>query len=757
MRRQNHLSAAAWLLCLAIAAWPAAAQSDADANPPPEAPGPAGATVKLNFPESFPLKMFIDYMGERYGTNYIYDQTVASRLVTVKAPSPIPVDSVPTLFESLLAISGFALVPTEVPGTVRIEQVGELSTVALPPSASDAPGVRGRPAVAVTRIFELRHISAKQLEPIVTRYVGQSRASFVPLPGQNLVVVTDFATNMRRIEELIAMVDRPQREVATVFVPIANLDVEELVKQVQELRQGLTRARGVVAGETDPVTILADKRTNQAIIIALPGEAEEVAELVRSLDRSLGLETRVYAFTVASPDHVDSLVKKLIGELAAKRLYKSAVDDEAQLLIATTTPEIHQQIDVLRTSLEAERPPERSPIRFYKLENAKAADVLATLRDIEGQQGLESLTFDGVRAEEQPAEQESYRGPTPEQVNPTARERAGLAALPPSRAEGAVQLTNARILADEATNSLIVIAKPSVHPMYERLIHRLDVRRPQVQIEATVVAIDTTDGFSLGVEILTDAQGDRASTLNFTQFGLSEFDADAGAMTLTPGIGFNGIVLSADIADLVIRALETDSRAKVISKPSVLVNDNATGTLTSENEEPYATVNASGVAGATTSFGGFAAAGTTITVTPQISEGDHLKLEYDIELSSFLDTVTDAGTGADAASLPPARQTNSLASEATIPDGTTIIVGGLTRETKQENIDRVPILGRIPVLEYLFSNRSVTERKTTLFVFIRAVILRDDQFKQLKYLSRDAAGKAEIAGDHPTSEPVAIP
>jgi general secretion pathway protein D len=269
-----------------------------------------------------------------------------------------------------------------------------------------------------------------------------------------------------------------------------------------------------------------------------------------------------------------------------------------------------------------------------------------------------------------------------------------------------------------------------------------------VLIEATIVTIDTSDGFELGVEISrTDEVNDgEGRVLKFSSFGLSTVDPTTGRLTLTPGVGFNGALLSADIADIIIRALETDSRARIVSRPSVLVNDNSEGVLESLSEEPFETVSVSSTGVERTSFGGFAEAGTNIRVRPQISDGDHLVLEYEIELSSFGEDASDA--------LPPARQANTLQSKATIPDGSTIVVGGLTRDSFMEAVDRVPVLGNLPLLEYMFSSRVEDRAQSTLFVFIRAVILRDDKFADLKMLSRGAVGRAELVEGHPASEPV---
>ena len=192
-----------------------------------------------------------------------------------------------------------------------------------------------------------------------------------------------------------------------------------------------------------------------------------------------------------------------------------------------------------------------------------------------------------------------------------------------------------------------------------------------------------------------------------------------------------------------------DSRARVQSAPRVLVNDNAVGLLASIAEQPYSSVNASTTV-ATTSFGGYADAGTTITLTPHISEGDYLQLEYAVELSSF------TGTANSTTGEPPPRQTDRIESKVTIPDGSTIIVGGLTRREDDRDVNAVPILGQIPFLRFLFSSRSHTVTDETLFVFLRPTILRDESFVDLRNLSDGDLRDAGIPTDLPQSRPVVM-
>src|SRR5262249_19218675 len=140
-----------------------------------------------------------------------------------------------------------------------------------------------------------------------------------------------------------------------------------------------------------------------------------------------------------------------------------------------------------------------------------------------------------------------------------------------------------------------------------------------------------------------------------------------------------------------------------------------------------------------TGLGGQAQAGTTITVEPHISEDDYLQLGYTVELSNF------TGTGSNG--LPPPSQKNAVSSSVTIPDGYTIVVGGLSAKNFHQAVDTIPILGEIPLVKYLFGSRTNSSQDTTLFVFIRPVILRDDRFQDLMYISETKATAAGLPGD----------
>ncbi|MBI1368407.1 MAG: hypothetical protein GC162_07100 [Planctomycetes bacterium] len=719
------------------------------------------AFVTLNFPENLDLKVLVDYVSKRLNLNILYDESLANQHVTLQAPSRIPVSSLLGLLESTLRVKGMALIDGDQPGWKRVVQVANLVAI----SGAPGNGAVGNANAVITSVFQLDHSDPTRVDTIIKPFLTQPGGNSFSVDGSKLLIVTDYASNMQRITSLIALADQPQEQVAIEFIPIAHQEAAKLLQQAMNIVRFKSQAMAggqAKPGATAGVELTSDPRTNQIIAVGSKERVADAVKIVKSLDVSLGLSTKIYQFKVASPDRIDKLLAELIGPVDAGRLYHSAVDEEGRFLVVTATPEIHERVESLKRDMDVTPTEAESPIRFYKLQNADAADVLETLGALEG--GESSSHQDSSR--KQDAGDESIAGSNiNQQASPT-----GAPAAPPqgysnsaesaphgltpmsdgdaSKKQGVttVRSKRATITADVNTNSIIIIAKPDVQSIFEKLIRQLDQRRPQVLIEATVVVLDTSNDFSLGVELGQSAAIDGGrNALVFSSFGLSTINPSTAAVSLIPGVGFNGAILDTKVADLVIQALKSDSHAKVVSTPRILVNDNAKGTLDSISEEPYTSVNASTTV-STTSFSGYVKAGTTINVKPHISEGDHLTLQYAVELNSF--------TGKGTNGIPPPRQTTSIESHVTVPDGFTVVVGGLHRTDDSSTLDAIPFLGEVPVLKHLFQKQTDTRSDSTLFVFIRPIILRDDQFADLKFISSGQLDKAELPGDFPTSEPL---
>ena len=227
---------------------------------------------------------------------------------------------------------------------------------------------------------------------------------------------------------------------------------------------------------------------------------------------------------------------------------------------------------------------------------------------------------------------------------------------------------------------------------------------------------------------------------------MSEVNPVTGALKVIPAVGFNGTLVDPSIADVVVQALASHSRARVLASPRILVNDNSTGQLESVASVPFQSVNASNTI-STTSLGGNQQAGTIITVTPHINENSHLLLEFEVEFSTFVGQSKSA-------ELPPPRQIDRVGSTVTIPDGQTIIVGGLKRIGQRTTLTGLPYISEVPILRAVASLQTKGHQTTSFFLFIRPLILHDDKFADLRYVSQKAARNAELENEHPVSRPV---
>lgn len=755
-------------------------------------------SVRLNLGPEVPIHALLDYVSERLKIKILYDQQVANEKVTIRAPEEVPVSSLLGLLESILRIKGLALVDADQPGWKRVVRAEQFPAVAVPRGRNDIPG-DAKPDVPVAQVFELRNTDPTEMDRIIKPFLtpqiaagGQQAANSVAIKDQRLLVVTDFASNVLRIAKLVELIDQPKPQVRTEFLPLENLDASLLSEQLSSLIEAKARATGIAEDAPIGVAIAFDSRTNQLILIGAAAEIAEIREHVKSLDVPLAQGTKVYTFETVSADRIDRLMKELLGRDGAARSYRSAVDTEGNLLIVTAGPEIHKRIDNLKQQLDGPQGQRRrSPIRFYKLKHAAALDVLETIQAIESGQlpsrqrqlptdgryrlrdgyGVPGPNRSSVPGQIQPNQTlpggvlptpptyrpASYQQPIEEQpegpARPFRQERRQEPLEGPPNAESGGELVRRAperrgdITADISSNTIIVIGEPDVQELYRQLIETLDKPRPQVLIEAKVVVIDTSDDYALGIEV---SGGDRTGgkrLFSFSSFGLSEVNPITGNLAILPGVGFNGTLVDPDAADLIVRALATHRRARVLSAPKILVNDNATGLLTSVSEVPFTSVNASQTV-ATTSFAGFAEAGTTIAVTPHIGDADQLQVEYSVTMNNF--------TGTGTAGVPPPRQTDQTQSEVTIPDGHTIIVGGLNQMNRTESVDGIPILEDIPLIRDLTSRRSRQSRDLSLFIFLRPVILRDDKFRDLRYLSERDVAAAHLEPDSPSSEPLTI-
>lgn len=628
----------------------------------------------------------------------------------------------------------------------------------------------------------------------------------------DLLIVTELVSRIDRIKAAITNIDVPQVPIKTVFRDVVNLEAKALETQLRTIMEQQDKVQDELGSSSNNnnnnqsavlrafrnIQISSDDRTNRLILIGTQVAIDRVDEIIRELDQSLELTVHTFHFTYIPPGRVDSMIRQTLPADSAivDRFYQSTINESDKSLTVTARADILDRIQEIKTKLDIEASDFKAsnPVEFYKLKHVKAADILDTLQRVVRQYRPDLVSSQssgnifgrqdgrGININSGVNNREGFRPSGtnfPDNNIDGQLQRQNFVETAPgdpvtqrefgrqefanrfdpfsSQAQAFLQDTvlgtenivpgEAQITVEENTNTLIVVAEPQVQELYREIIEKLDVYRPQVLVEVTVVTLDAQEDFNLGIEV---SGGDRNGTeraFSFTSFGLSEVDPASGSLTITPGLGFNGTLVDPDVADVVLRALSRHRRARVISAPRILVNDNATGLLSSVAEVPFQSINASNTV-ATTSFAGFATAGTTVSVTPQISEGNYLNLEFDVLVNDF--------TGAGNEALPPPRNTDQVTSQVSIPDGSTVIVGGLTRQRNSIDEQRIPFLEDIPAFEFITGNTSDGSRDQRLFVFIKPTILKDDKFKDLQYISEVQHREACIPGDYPQSGPLLI-
>ncbi|MBX2852341.1 MAG: hypothetical protein KTR15_11415 [Phycisphaeraceae bacterium] len=716
--------------------------------------------IEFNPPPEMPLDVLIKMVSDELSLKVLYDEKVGNQRVRLLLGEKIPKSSMRGILESALRMKGFALVEGDQPGWLSVVEAKDLLDIAPPPEDAGEAAEGQKPTAALTRVFRLEHVDPKQIEQIVKPYLTQPGGNLQVIEAQRLLIVTDYTPRVSRIGKVLELLDKPARQVEARFYEMKHIDAAEATAELIRILQATRRAeRADTAGQQGgslQIEIVQQERTNRLVMIGEPERLDEALRLIASIDVDLGLKTQLYRFKNVSPGKVDALVQNLIEPSAKKRLYRSSADEENGLLVVTTTPNIHEKVASVQTDLDREIEATQPVLRYYKLKNAKAEEVLSTVQQLSGETVL--LPGTAVRAASPgAANDDRERVGVPDnvyenQLGGSIDPRLPVDVRRPQEPDqgvvsfaSSVQTEDATLVLDVNTNTIIVLAEGARQDFYEGLIKQLDKRRPQVMIEVTLVALNTSDGSSLGVEISrTGDADDEPRVLSFSNFGLSD-STDPADLLAVSGLGFNGVILSDDIANVVIRALKTDGSSKVFSTPKLLVNDNASGTLSSTLDIPFLSLNTvDGVQRET--VGGSSDAGTSIELSPQISEGDHIKLGYSIEFSSFGEGGSDT--------LPPPKSSQNVSSEVTIPDGQTVVIGGLSSSDYGESISRVPILGNIPILEYLMSSRSRSNSETTFFVFIKPLILRGDDFEDLKYLSRRDLTEAGLPGNYPQSGPL---
>ena len=656
--------------------------------------------VTLNFANA-EIEAVARTMATITGRNVVVDPRVKGQLnlVTERAVTPAAAFQ---QFLAALRLQGFTVVEAAglykvVPEADAKLQGGSVSVVQG--SAGSAPSG----GQIVTQIFKLNFESAANLVPVLRPLISPNNTINVN-PGNNSLVITDYADNLQRLARIVAAMDVSNASDVEV-IPLKNAVAADLAPLVARLIDGGSAAAPAAAqGQSDTsfkTTLIAEPRSNALILRAAnPARVAQVRALVDKLD-----QPPVPGSSAASGNiHVVYL--------------KNA--DATKL--ATT----------LRAAMSATGGG-----------NGSAASSSGNA----GSGGLSTTAAASTTG------------------NTSASNSAGLGASSGGLGMGAggglsnsassnQPSTGGQIQADPTTNSLIITAPEPQYRQLRAVIDKLDGRRAQVLVESLIVEVTASKLAEFGIQWqsalggkgdgMVGAIGTNSAVSGGNILGLAAGIATGSPTALSALGGGLNIALAPRVngqyyLGALANFLQNSGDANVLSTPNLMTLDNEEAKIVIGNNVPFVTGSYANTTG-NNSVNPFTTVerkdvGLMLRVRPQINENGTVKMAIYQEVSKI-----DGNTVKDVNG--PTTSKRSIESNVLVEDGSIIVLGGLLEDSYQQAEDKVPLMGDIPVLGNLFRSENRSRKKTNLMVFLRPVVVRDAAASDALMLDRYDAIRA---------------
>ncbi len=621
----------------------------------------------LNFVNA-DIESVIAAIGDYTNTTFLIDPRVKGTINLV-SERPLTKTQAFELLSSVLRLNGYSVVTGN--GYSKVVPEADAKLQASPIQNGSVRGDQ-----IATQIFHLNYESAANLVMVLRPLISPNNMINAN-PGNNSLVITDYADNLLRLGKIIRALDVPANNELEV-VPIRHAvatDIATMVNRLLESGGGVPGgAPGVPPGsDAGRISLLADPRSN-SVVIRAPSEAR--ANLARSLIDKLDQPT-------AQPGNVHVVYLRNAEATKLAQTLRAVVSSDASAIVSSAS--------------------------------ATSSSTAAT--------STTAVT-------------------TPAQVPATTTLSSGGSA-------GYIQ-------ADAATNTLIITASEAVYRNLRAIIDQLDARRAQVYIESLIVEVSASKAAELGVQ-WGSLSGNSSSDIRvgaltgFSTGGnnlINQGVAKAsGGKPLAPGNGLSLSLLNQSGLGALVRALESDSSANILSMPNLITLDNEEAKIIVGQNVPFVTgqYTTAASAGGSAGVNPFQTVerkdiGLTLRVKPQISQGGTVRMAIYQETSGIDNTVSTGGAGL-------ATTKRSLDTNVLVDDGQIIVLGGLIDDKLEDGMEKVPVLGDIPWIGGLFRYQTRSHVKRNLMVFLRPTIIRNnEQSVSLAEDRYDYIRNAEIAG-----------
>lgn len=636
------------------------------------------------------------------------------------------------LIETTLLLNGIAILPVD-EHTVKVITVGNNKNprsegVKLYANAADLP----TDDAVVSYYMPLNYISPQEAQGIFSQNAPvHVYGAYVPAPSAQAIVITENSSVIQQLIALKELIDVPPARVTSEFIQLNRADAEKTADLVNKLldQQAAGGAPGAPPGApggvnggvvvpaslgnneplfnehnliSGPAKVMADTRSNRLIIVTRPVNMPFLRQLISQLD-----QTDIYMV----PQRRE--LKYVLAQDILPALEAALAQGKEE----------EEQIKKDQSSSTNNNTPQNQSSSSYSSPSSSSS-------------GLGGGGAGGVSA-----------------ITPQ------LTAPKENNVPTVVTIGKTRILADNRSNSIIVFGSPDVVTRVFNMIDELDRKPLQVYLATVIGQLTVTEGLEFGIDILQKfqkvGQGGLANSLVMPGTNKAGSGLVPEPSSLASSLGFplpTGLTLYGAIGstlDAYVRALESTDRFKVISRPSVYTTNNKLAVIASGSQVP--------VPSNTTS--GFTGSSNQLTTTSSIQYEDVLLQLNIIPLINANHQVTlkirqtNNSLGANqniSGNAVPTILTQEINTEVTVPDKSTVVIGGLISDSTKRDTSGVPFLSDIPILGYLFKDTTKSKERDELIIMIQPTVVETDEDqiaaneaeKQRTILGRDAVQAA---------------
>ena len=685
--------------------------------------------VRLQFPNS-DVDDVLRLYEQLTGKKLVRDNFVQGK-VNIFISKDVPREEAIKIIQINLLMNGFSLVPAD-EDIVKVIGTGKNPRTTGVPIISDPAQIPEADQV-VSFLFKLRYADPQELQQVLGQYLSppQTYTSFLALPKSSSLLITENSSVIRTISKIIDQVDIPPAEVVSEFIPLLRADATKVVDMLKDVFEKGTQPSQQPGVPGQPVQ---------------PGVRNVRANM--PVPQPVSYDNDVGALTALTEDSVVVGKIKLAADVRTNRIHV--------ITRPINMPFIRKLIAEFDANVEFAKPVTRA------LKYISAGDVLPVL--------VQSLTEPGTQQQggadatgaganpANPNQQQNrnrngsntnqYTGSTASTSSDTGSNLNVSEELSTNAVDTtpkAVTVGNAKIIADQRANTIIVLGNREVVVKVEKILDEMDVKAPQVALSTVIGELSLNDDEEFGVDWFAKYKNKVVGISRNTGAPIPNPVTGAtptagGSPVVTAGIldpsglvnfgnalaqvgkGTNVYLAAGNYLSTIVHLLESTGRFKTVSRPTVFTSNNKKAIIASGQEIPVpvstlsSIVNNTGVTGSNIGQQSniqFKKVALQLEVVPLINSEKEVSLD-------ILQKIDSLGTPTiiDGNSIPTVN-TRYIRTNVAAPNGCTIVLGGLIQDTKGKSTSGIPILDKLPLIGGLFRTTNGTKMRTELIILMR--------------------------------------